>query len=352
MKNKLKNNILDGLRIGLKSFSILYTFSIIVSLILNLTLIEHLKDIMLGTVGGELGFSFSLLMKIAAFIMNISFFHSTGDMNFGFIAFVILPFVAFLLSMKYKKDFSLVDNALRYMVSSLLISVLLLVVSFILSGDVLGVNIDFVSLRNFLVSFFLSFIIQMMITFKRHLDSFAGVYLTKNFIKYSLIFSTVASFIGVVFFVSKYIKNVLYIFVLALAVVPNLAVYLFFAMFGAPLVVSDQMKAYLGYVGINVNILEMPITVRMVLIAFLIVIIVLTFMSKGEKISIKSLIGFAVLSSIFCLSLAFITYIDVGNMIKFIDARLYIDSLAAFILPFTYITGFSLVYLLVLKVSK
>ncbi len=352
MKIKIKNDLLDGVRIGLKSFIILYVFAILISVVLNLTVVESLKDYLLGTMDADIGFSFPVVFKLAAFIMNISFFHSTGDMYFGFIAFIILPFFAFLLSIRDKDGLSILDNIIRFSLSSLILSTLILLVSFLLRGEMIGVSIDFVSFRNFLVSFFLSIVLQLLITFNRHLDSFEGIYLTKNFLKYSFIFTIVASFVGIAFFVSKYLHNIFLIFVIALALVPNVAVYLFFAMFGVPLIVSDQMQAAMDFAGVNVNILQMPLMIRMILIAFLIIIIVLTFMSKGEEVSVKSLVGFSILTSILCLVISVITYIDVGNMIKLLDVKLYIDNFAAFILPFTYIAGFSVVYLLVLKVSK
>ncbi len=342
MKNKFIDNVIDGAKIGLRSFIILYGFSLILSLLLNITVIEQLKDYMQGTMSGDVGFDFSLIVRMAVFIVNISFFHSAGLMKFGFIIFVVLPFISFSISILDNKEEGLGDNLIIYFISSLLFTLLIGLVSFFVRGDILGVTIDFVSLRNIVITFFLAFIIQLIITFSRHLDSLQGVYLSKSFIKYTASFTLLVSFVFFVVIITKFIHNFFLVILMAIVIVPNIAVYLFFAMIGIPLEFSEHINNLLVVADINLNVTTLPIYLRIILIVVLLFMVLLAILSRKTHLTYKNIAGFTVLMAIFAFFLSVVTQIDLSAMTSLFDFKIYINSLSVFLVTAIYVGGFSI----------
>ncbi len=353
MKNKFRDNVIDGVKIGLRSFIILYGLSLLISIVLNITVIEQLKDYMQGTMSGDVGFDFSLIVRIAVFIVNISFFHSAGLMKFGFIIFIILPFISFSISILDNKDEGLGDNLIIYFVSSLIFTACIGLASFFVRGDILGVAIDFVSVRNILITFFIAFIIQMIITFSRHLDSLQGVYLCKNFIKYTAGFTLIVSFIFFVLAVTKFIHNFFLVTLMAIVVVPNLAVYLFFAMIGIPLEFSEHINGLLAVAGVNLNITSLPIYFRIILIMVLLIMVLLAILSRKTHLTYKNIAGFTGLMAVFAFFLSVVTQIDLSAMTTLFDFKIYSNSLSVLIETAIYVGGFSVaLYLPMVKYNN
>ncbi len=342
MKNKFTDNFIDGIKIGLRSFIILYALSLILSLLLNITVIEQLKDYMHGTMSGDVGFDFSLIVRIAVFIVNISLFHSAGLMKFGFIIFVLLPFISFSISILDNKDEGLGDNLIIYFFSSLVFTICIGLASFFVRGDILGVEINFVSVRNIVITFFLAFIIQSIITFSRHLDSLQGVYLSKSFIKYTAGFTLIVSSVFFVLSITKYIHSFLLVVLLSIVIVPNLAVYLFFAMIGIPLEFSEHINGLLAVANVNLNVNTLPISFRILLIMVLLCLVLFAILSRKMSLTYKNIAGFTVLMSIFAFFLSVVTQIDLSAMTSLFDFKIYSNSISVLLVTSIYIGGFSI----------
>ncbi len=344
MENKLRSNLFRGIKIGLRSFIILYSLSLLLSIVLNFTVVESVKDYLLGNMSGDVGFDFRLIVRIAVFIVNISLFHSAASMKFGFIIFIVLPFVAFSFSIIDNRDEKLADNLFIYFMSSVVFSLCVGATSYFVKGDILGVNIDFVSIRNIAITLVLAFVMQLVITFNRHLESLAGVYLTKVFFKYSAIFMLTVSFVAYVLLTAKYLRNIFLILVSAVVIVPNIAVYLFFSLFGITLSFSDSINKLLATANINLDIMQMPIYVRVVFGLILLILVFAAFYKRKKYIPAKSFVGFTILTWLSGFILALVTYIDLSGFSSLIDIKIYVDVISVAILPLIYLSGYSLAY--------
>lgn len=345
---------LEGLRLGLKAFIITYVLAFVISLVINLSVIETVQDYLLGTLVKGVGFNFGLVVKTTAMIMNVSVFNSSGAIKIGLLIFVALPFFAFFLADRNdnKEDGVGPLGFLVYAIASLVFSLLLLLLSLISRGEFLGVSISFVSLRNVLMTFVITFLIQVSIGMNYDIHHVPGLIATRWMVRIMLGTTLVISLVGLIFGMTRITSNPILILFAAIVMVPNIAIYLMFMMMGISVDFNNELDQLMNYGQIELSYTAIPIGLRIVLMAVFIASIFISIYKLDEEDYMKGLIGFAISYPLICLLMALCTAVNLGE-VKFIGSISFgINTLQALIYPFIAIVGMGVFDLAVKQMFK
>lgn len=333
------NNIetgLEGLRVGLKTFILTYILAFMIALVVNLSFIEDIKNFLQGTMGDGVGFNFGLVIKATSIIMNLSVFNTSGTIQLGLLIFVILPFFAFFIADRNdnKKEGMDLKGFIIYIVASLIYTVLLMLLSLISRGDFLGVEIDFLSLRNVLMTFVITLLIQVVIGMNYDVHRLPGIIATRWMVRLLVGFAFVVGIIGFVVFALKYTTNPVLILFAVIVLVPNIAIYLMFMMMGISVEFNTELEKLMSFAQIDLSYGSVPILLRVVLMALFILFVFISIYKMDHSRYLRGMIVFALSFPAICLLAALCTVIDLGD-VKFIGSiRFGIDYLQAFMYPF------------------
>jgi len=330
---------LEGIQVGLKAFIITYTTAIFIAMIMNLTVIEKIQDYLQGTLRTDVGFSFGLVIKTAVLIMNMSLFNTTGHIQIGILVLVVLPLFGFFLAGRRENMNEGMDKVgfLVYGVASTVYSIFLIMVSFIGRGELLGLNIDFVSIRNGVMTFIITFLIQMVIGINYDVNRLPGVIAVRWMVRLSLGITFILSFIGVIYFLAPYTKNPLAILAVVLLFVPNIVVYLIFTMMGVGIEVNTSFGKFLEAAHLDLSYTAIPMGMKIGLLLLFIGIMLFAMSRIKREVLIKGLIGFALLYPLINILAAYCTVINLGRVKIIGEIRFGIGYFQAFIYPLIWV---------------
>lgn len=327
---------LEGVRVGLKTFILTYILAFLIALVINLSVIEDVKNFLQGTLAEGVGFNFGLVIKATSIIMNLSVFNTSGTIQLGLLIFVLLPFVAFFVADRNdnKEEGMDIKGFSIYVVASFVYTLLLMLLSLISRGEFLGVEVDFLSLRNVIMTFVITLLIQVTIGMNYDVHRLPGIIATRWMVRLMVGFAFVIGLIGFVVFATKYTTNPILILFAVIVLVPNIAIYLMFMMMGISVEFNTELDKLLGFAQIDLSYGSIPIMLRVILMALFIVFIFISIYKMDHTKYLKGLLMFAVSFPLICLLAALCTVVDLGD-VKFIGSiRFGIDYLKAFLYPF------------------
>lgn len=333
--NKLMTAV-EGVRVGLKAFIITYLTAFIVSLVINISVIEKIQDYLQGTLSANVGFDFGLVIKATSVIMNVSVFNSSGTVQLGLLVFGALPLFAFWISDRSDNKNEGMDMVgfMIYMIASAVFTLLLTFVSYLTKGHLLGMEISFVSFRNVGMTFIITLLIQVAIGMNYNMNRLPGILGTRWMVRLTFGLTALISIIGIIALILPYSRSVSLIFLAMIVLVPNLAAYLFFMMFGVSVDFNDSLQKLLAFVDIDLSYTALPIWGRllMILIFFAMALFSVSRIDKDQYY--RGVFGFAIFFSLISLLVAACTVIDLGVVRGLVDIRLGIDPFRAWLFPF------------------
>lgn len=314
----------------------------LMALVVNMSVIDDLQDYLEGTLSKGIGFNFGVVVKTTSLIMNVSVFNTSGIIQIGLLVFAALPLFAFYLADRNDNKEEGMDQIgfIVYMVASAVFTLLLTVLSFISKGELLSVAIDFVSLRNIIMTFVITLLIQIVIGMNYDVNRLPGILATRWMVRLMLGFAVVVSTIGLIVFLTQYTTNPMLILFASILLIPNIAIYVMFMMMGGiSLNFNNELEQLLSYGQIELSYGAIPIGVRIALMAVFIACIFIALYRINQKNFFKGLLVFSISFPLICLLVALCTVIDLGD-VKFIGSiRFGIDYVQALVYPFIAIIG-------------
>lgn len=344
----------EGLKLGLKAFIITYILAFVIAVVVNISIIENVQDYLLGSLVEGVGFNFGLVIKTTVLIMNVSVFNSSGAIKIGLLIFVALPFFAFFMADRTDNSREGMNLAgfMTYGIASLIYALLLMLLSLIGKGTYLGVAISFVSLRNIIMTFLITFLIQVAIGMNYDTYKLPGILATRWMVRMVFGFTIVVSIIAMVVGLIRYTTNPMLIIFAIILFVPNVAIYLMFTMMGISLDFNGELDQLFNYGQIDLAYSAIPVGIRIGLMAIFIVTIFISIYKLNEKAYVKGLIGFAIYFPLICLLAALCTSVNLGA-VKFIGSvRFGIDYRQALLYPFVAIVGMGIFDLAIKRMFK
>ena len=331
-----RTTLTEGLRVGLKAFVVAYAFAFLLSLVINLSVIESIQDYLQGTLSAGVGFDFGLLMKVAAAILNVSVFNSAGTIQLGLLIFGMLPLLAFYIADRGDNKNEGMDAVgfSIYVVASLVFSALLMLLSYLTQGDILDMAINFVSWRNGLMTFIITLLIQIAIGMNYDVHRLPGIIATRWMVRLMLITCTIISTMGLVSLMWGYTQQLSLILLGILVLVPNLAVYTFFMMFGLSIEFNESLEKLMAFGGVELSFGALPVALRLTLLLAFILFGLFAVSRIEKKRYGDGLIGFVFIFPLLSYLLASCTIIDLGIVRGLMDIRLGINLLHAWLYPF------------------
>ncbi|VDN47965.1 conserved membrane protein of unknown function [Petrocella atlantisensis] len=326
----------EGLKVGLKAFILTFGIAFVIALIINISVIEHLQDYLQGTLSQNIGFRFGMVIRTTSILMNMAVFNTSGQIQLGLLAFIGLPLFSFYLAdrMDNKKEGMDDVGFFIYGVASGVYTILLMTIALIGKGTFLGVNISFVSIRNLILTFVISFLIQVVIGMNYDANRIAGVVATRWMIRLSLGVSGLIGIVAIIAGATKVTTNPLLILMGILLLAPNLMVYVLFMMMGIGIDFNSGLDKLLAFGNMNLTYTGMPVGVRIFLM-ILFIGITLYAISRIEKEKfLGGLIVFATLFSLTCLGMAYCTRINLGLIKGLMEVDMGINLIKAFLYPF------------------
>ncbi len=344
--NKLVT-LVEGIRVGLKAFIMTYILSFVIALVINLSVIEQIQDYLQGTLSQSVGFNLGIVIRTTSIIMNASLFNSSGSIQLGLLVFVLLPLGAFFLAdmSDNKKEGMDAVGFIIYAIASLVFTILVLLVSFVTKGELLGMDVQFVSVRNALMTFTITMLIQIAIGMNYNMNRLPGIIATRWMVRLSFGSMTLVSAIALIAIILSFTKNISVVLLGLIMFLPNIAAYGFFMMIGVSVDFNESLEKLMAFGNVQLSYDVIPIGLRIALIiAF--VLFALFSVSKIDKDHyIKGLIGFGVTFPLITLLVAYCTVIDLGVVKGLMDIRLGINPISAFVYPMAVTLAVGVLYL-------
>ena len=343
----MKNNIVlkkakEGIRIGLWAFLIEFVFSVFTALVINAMFINQLNQWINGSLSEQVKFSFPMFIRTISFIMNISVFNGGGiiqngsEFRVGMLIFAILPIIAFWLADRREnklKTFGFVEFIV-YCSSSFIFSALLMIYALITQGEMLGLNYQFASLRNFIMTGIIIICIQFFVSLNYNKQFSSGFKSARVLLRILLGISILAGLIGMIVLFGKYTSNFLLIIAAIVILLPNVAVYIMFTMMGISVQFGEQLTTLMNMAQIDASftMLSLPIRIGLIVLYFLLLIFVVLRIKKENYL--RELVWFALSFSFVSFILAYCTTINLGFVKNLLDVQFGINYALAFGVPF------------------
>ncbi len=351
---KSKNGVqaaLEGLRVGLKAYIIAYVTALAFALVINLSAIEKIQDYLQGTLSENVGFSFGLVIRSAAMMMNASVFNVSGTIQLGLLVFGVLPVAAFYLADRRDNLSEGLDmtSVMIYIVASVVFSVMVMGTSFFTKGELLGVDVNFVSWRNFFMTFIITLLIQVAIGLNYESSHLVGIKGIRWMLRLSLGTSGLVAGIGLGILLWLYTGHISLVLLGLLILLPNAAVYGFFMMFGVGVEFNESLQKLLAFANLDLSYTALPIGVRLVMFLLFLLFGVMGVHHLEKDRYWLALLTYATVVSLVSLLLAYTTVVDLGVVRGLMDIHFGINPLKAFLLPFAGLAVVGMLYHLVLR---
>ncbi|WP_113672685.1 hypothetical protein [Vallitalea guaymasensis] len=354
--NKSDSVLLDGVRSALIAFLITLGFSLVISIIFNISFFEDFNNLMSGNLGGDKGATATSIVRITVMIFNFSLFNTVGTIKFGILIFIFIPVIAFWLANKQINRKGNIDssNVIVYVISSLIFALLQFFISLITKGDLVeGIPINFATFSNLFTTFILSLLIQLFIKLNYKSDSKnGGINAFKNTYRIMGLIGIIIILVALIMGFGNYSKHGILIIIAIILMLPNMIAYSFFYMIGLTMEFNDKLQEALSkYINIDLTFENNMYIRYLAIIIFALIVAYIVFKMDKDKL-IRNAIIYSVSLGIFmgtlgyCSSINFIDIKFIGS-IEFSVSNIF---LSAFI-PFVTVWIIVLIYYLIKKVK-
>lgn len=355
-----KENLIEGVRVGLIAFLICFLAVVIAATIINYVYIDDINRILNGSLSGKPSPTTGSLLLITSLILNLSVFNTGGvlqnggSLHIGLLIFLVLPIIAFMVADRRdnKKGHFNLEDMLIYSVSSVVYSIVLYLFSVLAKGKLLGVEINFSAPINFIMTIVIVLAIQFFIGLNYNKAFTPGIQKTRFLLRVFLGIGLVLGAIGMLVLLTKYVGNLVFGILATIIFLPNLAAYIMFTFMGASIEFGDQLQKLMNQVGVDISFASFPISLRIGFIAFFFVVVVFSIWKLESEHFLEELLLFGTSFSLISLILAYMTKMNLGFVKNLIDVQFRIDYVFAFVVPFIVIMLAGFAVLLIRYLTK
>jgi len=355
-----KENIMEGIRVGLIAFLICFAVIAIVATIINYVYIDDINRILNGSLSGNPTPTTGSLLLITSLILNLSVFNNGGvvenggSFHIGMLAFAVLPTIAFMIADRRgnKKGRFNFEDMLIYSVSSIVFGVVLYLFSMMARGRLLGVELNFSSPVNFMMTIVIVLAIQFFIGLNYNKIFTPGIQKTRLLLRVFLGIGIILGAIGIIVLLTKYVGNLVFGILATLLLLPNLAVYIMFTFMGASIEFGNQLHQLMSQVGVDISFATLPIGLRVVFVVFFFIVVLISIWKLESEHFLEELLLFGTSFSLISLILAYMTKMNLGIVKNLLNVQFGINYVFAFVVPFIVIMLAGIAVLLVRYLTK
>lgn len=356
MGKKTDSILLEGLKSALIAFLITLVISLGLSLILNFSVFERFNELMSGTLGGNKGVTASSILKITIMILNFSLFNTVGGLTLGALVLIFIPAIAFWLANKSIDDKGSIDftNIKVYLIASVIFAFLQFCFSFITAGDIVkDLTINFATIRNFISTVIITFLIQLFIKINYKTDGDNnGLKAFKYTYRTMAIIGAIVGLVAIIIGLKSYSKDIMLLLFSIIVILPNAIAYTCFYMMGLTIEFNDKLQGALNYIGLDPTLQNMMFVRYLGAIVFVLIIIVFIYRMKKEKLIINTAI-YSISLGLFMGVLSYCSRINIIQIPILGTITFGVNSfLLSVLIPIVTIWVITLIYCLVMKVVE
>lgn len=354
MKQQIKGDLIEGLKLGLKAFIISYVISLVLGTIFTITILDEINDLVLGVYGESRGINLPVIMKTTSMIMHIAVFNSIGNLKIGILILGVIPAISFYISDKKDNKAEGFDMRLLglYTISSAVYTLILALVGILSRGELVGVKIDYTSWRNVIVTFIVTLLLQVVIGMNIGETIIPGILASRRMVRLCFGMATLIGIIGLGMALLKVTSNIIIVLVGLIALLPNVAVYILFITMGISIELDGSLEKLMNFANLDVSFSGLPLQLQLGALLIFILILLYVIMRINKTNFLKELVGLAIIFPLVTFLAAFSTEINLGLIKNIVDVRLGINLLQAFLVPFLLILSIGVVVYLMRFISK
>lgn len=349
---KLKKNVVEGIRVGLFAFVICFGISLLLSVVFNFTFMKVLKDAMQGAIHNTGATEFGMIIKLTSVILGFSVFSSLAGIKIGVLFFVLIPLAAFYIAENRdsRKEGLTPGKLLTYLVASIIFSVILNILMMLTRGELLGVKISFVSLKNVFITLMVTLIIQLIIGLNYNKNARSYIIATRMLCRMLFSIGAVLALIGLIKLMISLPLSILGKVGAIIVMLPNFLVYKGFLLMGNNIKMSEDLLKWTDKITslqISFQKLSLWLSLVAIIIWIILVVIALLYIKKDKYWSELGL--FALTFSVIVAFLAFCTSTNLGKVILVGEISIGMSVLQAFLVPLISISALGVLVWMVRK---
>lgn len=348
-KINIKPMLLKSARVGLFAFVVSFLMSLIVGLVVNVLFLENVNEIVRGAIGTNNQITLSGVMKTTSFIMNISVFNRLEELRFGILLFAIIPFCSFYFADRRdnQEEGISVEHIGVYSLSALLYGLLSMIEALLSKGELIGIQINFFTIGNFISTFIIAFGIQLIIGLNYNSHGLTGLRSTKRLVWILLAIGAIISVVVMLFLLKGFDVPLVYKLFMIFALLPNLAVYSIFTFMGTSIGLGESLVRALHLVEVNASFGGLPPLIKLIAIGIFIIGIMIALIGLDQEKYVKHLAVFAISFSVVTFFAAYSTTINLGTVVFLKDVFIGVSPVKAFFVPLFTISIFGVLIKLI-----
>jgi hypothetical protein len=354
MKTKeVKPHIVKGTKVGLSAFVICYICSLIISIVLNISVLQKINNIVHGALSDKIDMGITSIIKITSIIMNFSVFNTIGNIRVSLLILCVIPCISFIMANRNEEkiDRLNIDRLIVYLTSSVIFSILLSILSLGTKGVLLDVDVNFFSIKNIFITIFITLLIQVVIGMSNNINRISGVRATRIMIRLMLGFGGVIGLIILFILLNGRLGSIFGMLLMIIILLPNMAIYTLFLLMGINVRISEPLLKLINYSNdkLILSFGDLPIFVRVLFILLFVVVICVSLLYLNKKKFLINLGIFVTSFSVFTTLVAIFTAINLGAVKNVVHVQFGINWLQAFLTPFIMVGVIGLIVFLVRK---
>lgn len=344
-KQLVKDSGIEGVKVGIIAFLITFIVSLVLSALVNVTWIEDINRLINGSLSVKPEVTGTSVLTLTSMFVNMSLFNSGqtlasgGTLHIGVLSFALLPVISFIIADRRdnkQKSFDLHDMII-YSVSSIIFAACVYLFSVITKGTFIGLVFDFTSIRNFFMTMVITMCIQLLIGINYNKTFSPGIRLTRRLLRSFIGIGLVIGLIGMIVVLTKLLGGTIpfiVIVLMALIMLPNVAIYIMFTFMGASIQFGEKIHTLLyDYLGIDLGFAALPLPIKIGMIALLFGIVLYSVYRLEKKGFIREVLLFALSFSFLSLILCYCTKMNLGVVAGLIGIELGYYHLYVFLVP-------------------
>lgn len=349
--SKIKTLIKEGIKTGLFAFIICYGVSLILSIVLHFTAMEFVESAVLGAMGENNSTIVGTIIKLTSILLSLSLFNSHGAIKIGLIIFIGIPLASFYVvgnKEKMKKGFNQ-WQLVTYFFSSFIFTIVLTLLQLVTKGEFLGVEISFLSFKNFIITLFVTLLLQMIIGLNYNRRARSYIRATRVLFRLVLGLGTIFALIDLIKLVIKLPIGVFGRIGGVIGLLPNMAVYKSFLFMGNDIETSESLTKWMEKAADihTFDGLSLWMSLVAIIVWILLVLFSLLYINKNKYWVELGLFSFTF--SVVSLFLAYCTSTTLGKVILVGEISIGLNLLQAFLVPFLSILALGLMLWLIRK---
>jgi len=311
--------------------------------------LEQLSRLIQGTLSEPIPINAKSVMMITSVVMNTAVFNNGGNLHLGLIIFAFLPLISFWMATRVDNKMENFDfqDLVIYFLSAFIYGILLLTYSVVTRGELMGIEFNYVSWKNFFMTLVITGSMQYYIGINYNKSFSSGMKVTRFAMRVFLLLGFISGGMIMIYgFQASGLGNLFLLVGAIVGLLPNVAIYIMHTLMGASIAISSDLQNVVNFANLDISFSALPVYIRIAAILIFILIILISVVRIDEETYVKDLIEFAISFSFLSMILAYCTSMNLGIVRNILDVSFGVPLLFAFLVPLGTIVVIGLIVML------